>query len=885
MDFKNLWAKSDPYHPLWCHLLDAAAVCEALLPRFGGVEGLSPAWTMYLVALHDIGKVDAKFVGKAPQLDLSGLIPATSGECLGFRHEARSAEWIQAYLRQAYGWGRAAITAAQAIRGHHGDFHADVYNESEESMWHEFYAPLRDALAGMLVEILSVEPFALELCADASAFGMKLAGLIVLSDWIASNPDIFDYPQLPRDGLAEAYWQAARQEARRAVRRLQLDAPKQVAHDEPLSFAEVWLGLAPRPTQEALQDLCRKRRVPPGLAIIEAPMGEGKTEGAIYLAACWHRNGAYIALPTQATSNQMYDRYAKFLPDALAPRLVHGMAWLRDDVAPEHVAMLESDGADEPLLSREWFANAKRALLAPEGVGTVDQVLMAALNVKHGFLRFLGLTSKVLIIDEVHAYDAYMTTLMETLLEWCRALKVPVILLSATLSREQKRRLVEAYGGEGALPAAPEDGDEPYPLLTFAPLDGEPFVQAVPPDASTERIILLHRHAGALGRPEECARLASSLVTDGGCLCILADTVASAQKIFQALRAAPPLDTELFLFHARFRAEKRNEIEDEIVRRFGKSARDARPRRAIVVATQVVEQSLDVDFDAMLSEVAPLDLLLQRCGRLHRHAPVTRPPDQCAALHLLLPPGGQFSLEDFGSIAIKKSKSGEWIGVYDWETLLRTVALLEGRDAFHLPDDFRPLIEACYGATPISGASIPDNLFRDAAAMRNERREQSRRNAEKHLIAGPNPRGFDYARQPEAPVNEAEEGERKSYFRAQTREGDDSRTVLVLRDPAVIAAVRAGARVADWRPGKEYLRRLFLQKVNLPGWWLAGVTPEPGFEPLEAPNLLRRQLILPMPDGIWRGNKDGNAVTLHDDETLGLHRVERENGESRVRES
>lgn len=874
MDFRNLWAKSDPYHPLWCHLLDAAAVCEALLPRFGGVDGLSPVWTMYLVALHDIGKADAKFVGKAPQLDLSDLLLATPGECLGFRHEARSADWIKDFLKEHHGWGRAAITVAQAIRGHHGDFQADAYNESQEAAWHEFYAPLRDGLARMLVETLEVEPFALELCAGASAFGMKLAGLIVLSDWIASNPDVFGYSELPREGLPEAYWMASQREARRAVRRLQLDAPDQVADDRQLSFAKVWPGLTPRPTQEALQHLSRTGRVPPGLAIIEAPMGEGKTEGAIYLAACWHRNGAYIALPTQATSNQMHGRYAKFLPPRLRPRLVHGMAWLRDDIAPENVSVLESENADEPLLSREWFANAKRALLAPEGVGTVDQVLMAALNVKHGFLRFLGLTSKVLIIDEVHAYDAYMTTLMETLLKWCRALKVPVILLSATLSREQKQRLVEAYGGEGALPAAPENGPEPYPLLTFAPLDGEPFVQAVPPDASTERTIVLWRHAGALGQPEECAILASSLVADGGCLCILANTVASAQKIFQALHAAPPLGTELFLFHARFRAEKRTEIEDEIVRRFGKDAGDARPGCAILVATQVVEQSLDVDFDIMLSEIAPLDLLLQRCGRLHRHAPVSRPPNQSAVLHLILPPDGQFSLQDFGPIAIKKSKSGEWRGVYDWEVLLRTAALLEGRDAFHLPADFRPLIEACYGEAPISGTSIPDDLFRDAAAMRSERREQSRRNAEKHLIAGPNPRGFDYARRPEAPVNEAEEGERASYFRAQTREGDDSRTALVLRDPALIAAVRAGAGVADWRPGKECLRKLFLQKVGLPGWWLAGVTPEPGFEPLEAPKLLRHQLILPMPGGVWRGHDiNDKPVTLRDDETLGLIRT------------
>ena len=314
--------------------------------------------------------------------------------------------------------------------------------------------------------------------------------------------------------------------------------------------------------------------------------------------------GAYIALPTQATSNQMHGRYARFLarrrPEGAAPRLVHGMAWLLDDVVTEDFSRTE-DG-EERLLSREWFANAKRALLATDGVGTVDQVLMAALNVKHGFLRFLGLTTKVLIIDECHAYDLFMTTLIQTLLKWCQALGVPVILLSATLSQAQKKLLADAYGGLGSLPIGPPADQVPYPLLTFIPKADNAFTVAIPADTSRNRTVSLQCHPGTLGEAEVTAHLAAAEAEMGGCVCVLANTVGSAQRIFRALQALAPFETELFLYHACFRAERRQEIEAEVLARFGKDPitgtvkNTRRPKRAILVATQVVEQSLDVDF-------------------------------------------------------------------------------------------------------------------------------------------------------------------------------------------------------------------------------------------------------------------------------------------------
>lgn len=901
---RQLWAKSYPddpnrSHPLWCHLLDVAAVCEALLPRFGGIPSLPGTSLLYLVALHDIGKADARFQGKAPALVPPGVPPASEGDSRGFRHEARSAEWIATNLTaQPWGWGKeAARVVAQATRGHHGDFRADAYNEAEWP-WVDFYGTMRDELAALVAGALDVQPIARQRFTDASAEGIKLAGLIVLADWIASNPETYRYPDLyPKDPPhrePDAYLVAARAEAQRAICSLELDAAPVAPIAGRHGFTDVWPDLKaflPRPSQQALQDAVQGAGVPPGLAIIEAPMGEGKTEAAIYLATCWGRPGAYIALPTQATGNQMHRRYARFLhkrdPHGPPPRLVHGMAWLQDDVTPDAVSRTESEDDRERLRSREWFASAKRALLAQDGVGTVDQVLMAALNVKHGFLRLLGLTTKTLIIDEVHAYDVYMTTLMQTLLRWCRALDVPVILLSATLSQAQKAALAEAYGGTGALPlSAARPEDEPYPLLTFVPREGPAFTQEVPADPSRDRVIQVERHPAALDNPEETARLAREAVAGGGCACVLANTVASAQKIFRALQADPPPDTSLFLFHARFRAERRQQIEDQVVGLFGKRLEGGpnpnRPPRAILVATQVVEQSLDIDFDVMLSQIAPLDLLLQRAGRLHRHRENDpRRTSLQAVLHVLLPPPGE---PDFGGMEVKKW-GDDWRGVYDRAALLRTLALLESKPEIHLPADFRPLIEGCYGGAPLPVSTILPEWIQQAETLRDARRAASRRNAQTHLIPDPAPHLFNYAPL-DPPVEEGEEGERASFFRAQTREGDDSRAALILHDPALAAAVRRGVeqeRTPDqeWRPGKERLKTLFLQKAALPASWLSRVTAAEGYEMLtEVPKRLRHHVILIMQDGRWEGiqtrhdentGKDSiTRVTITDDPTLGL---------------
>ena len=890
MDMRDLWAKSDPYHPLWCHLLDVAAVCGALLRRFGPIETIPDRWIMYVVALHDIGKADPQFQNKeaslAEILRASGLELPT--ECTPFRHEARSAEWIVPHLTQ-WQWNRYACqVVSKATRAHHGDFKAGsspgtFYEENEPrlqqrtALWNSF----REELSALVRDALELNDFAAPEFKDASSAGIRLSGLIVLSDWIASNAELYGYEQLDHNLEGREYFAASQTLAEKIVQAMQFDRTGTPPDDYSVpSFSEVWPEIEqPRPFQSALETICRAG-LSPGLAILEAPMGEGKTEGAFYLALHWNRllsrEGVYIALPTMATSNQMYTRYAKFLHQrqGIKPRLIHGMSWLFEPETPK--AWLEgefetSGDAEEGRRAKEWFGSSKRAILAPESVGTVDQVLMAALNVKHGFLRYIGLSVRTLIIDEVHAYDVYMNTLMRRLLSWCRTLNIPVILLSATLSHRQKQDLVNAYGGELPMEAVTAS-QEAYPLLTFVPWNAPAFcVKAEATSTKTTDIVL---HHGMLpGRDQEekqiahqkTAELALKLTENGGCLCVLMNTVAGAQAVYRALEDFP----HKRLFHARFPAKRRSEIEKEVLALFGKGEDDkpenpSRPERFILVCTQVVEQSLDVDFDAMITQLAPIDLLLQRSGRVWRHERGPRAVGDHPVLHILLPEAGVFG----GNKASSAAFGATGIVYAHHEVLLHTLAQLKQRNAFQLPVDFRPLIEACYGNSACP-EGVDTALYQTAVTSSQIKDKEDENAAQEHLIKEPSARDFTLGNMQDS-VEEGEDEHKASYFRARTRLGDETRNAIFIDVDtaegkrlqqalaAGVAAKKAGDKKKKAFPGIERLRELFLKKASIPAWWLADLEPDVGEEWIqekEGPDWARRHTIFFLHEDIWKGHK------------------------------
>jgi CRISPR-associated endonuclease/helicase Cas3 len=434
----------------------------------------------------------------------------------------------------------------------------------------------------------------------------------------------------------------------------------------------------------------------PGLVIIEAPMGEGKTEAALYLADRWgseaDQRGCYVAMPTQATANAMFSRFGRYLSvryphGATQLSLVHGQALLSahyrellnlSQVYDQEGAQQVDEGA---VVASEWFTFRKRGLLSPFAVGTIDQALMAVLPTRHVFVRLFGLACRTIILDEVHAYDAYTTTILQRLLAWLSALRCGVVILSATLPRSRREALVRAYAGKTLT--VPE---ESYPRITWV-ADGQAgsvgfSVQQRPP------ITLEWHEADTAGLADELVAALAS----GGCAACLCNTVGRAQEVYQGLREAlQPHGVDVYLFHARYPFGTRQERECLALRLFGKD-RGRRPHSAVLVATQVVEQSLDLDFDLMVTEMAPIDLVLQRAGRLHRHdTGEQRPPGlEKPRLWLLRPDIDAEGLPDFGP--------SRW--VYEEYILLKTWETLKDRDLVSVPADVEALIEEVYANDP-----------------------------------------------------------------------------------------------------------------------------------------------------------------------------------------
>ncbi len=719
------------YHPLACHMVDVGAVALALWDRclpenakdlLASQLGLGHEecrrWVAFLAALHDLGKASRPFQAKdknhATRLAATGLTAYPAGPDTA--HGRVGAHFIPRYLEAMGVEKRLAATLGTILGGHHGSFptgsSALTANHLLEDEGHPSAGDWEAARRGLFAEIRDVmelprnaagETIVPSQAPDGTA-QMFLAGFVSIADWIGSidDPGFFEYDPQGAGDLA-AYFERVRERATRVLTALRWeDYPEP---GEPRAFTSLW-EWAPNALQATVEKL--RQEIPsPSLVVIEAPMGEGKTEAALLLADSFAARGArglYVALPTQATANQMYQRFAQYLgtrySDHLAGGedinlvLAYGGAILKHDlpVLPSNISD-DADGAAEGTAGAgEWFLQRKRALLAAYGVGTVDQALMAVLQVKHVFVRLFGLAGKTVILDEVHAYDAYMTGLLGGLLQWLGALGSPVILLSATLPAARRRQLMQAYA-KGIDPRAKlvESEAVEYPRVSW--LEGT-TVRSREIEVS-DRIRRTLRVACCPEDPVELARFLQAQLPRDGYAVVICNTVARAQATYLALRRHFP-DSELSLFHARFTHERREAIEAECLERFGPTGE--RKGRHILVATQVVEQSLDLDFDLMVSDFAPIDLLLQRSGRLMRHRRGDRPGPGEPVLFI----------RTVANDADGPSFEPAFTSVYNEHVLLRTWAALQGRETINIPGDIEALIERVYQTAEGSpSAEIP----------------------------------------------------------------------------------------------------------------------------------------------------------------------------------
>ncbi|MBN8943565.1 MAG: CRISPR-associated helicase Cas3' [Rhizobiales bacterium] len=624
-----------PWHPLAYHSLDVAAVMGALLdlrPRWltaiAAASGLSPAETrrrlVLAAALHDLGKFAENFQQKAPALQQELMPGAFAANDRRGHGEMGAVFWTELNDRR-FSVLRRWMAASFA---HHGAPVADSTG-TRNAMSSDAQADAQ-AFIDAVVKLIGAPD---ERRVGNLAETWRVAGLMILADWIGSNQQWFPFE--PPVHPLEAYWALARQRAEVAVTEARLAEAATAAH------VDLGTLLGADAVASPLQAWAERQRPGSGprLYLIEDLTGSGKTEAALILA---HRlmqataaEGLYWALPSMATANGLHARleqiYRKlFATDGIVPSLVlaHSARDLNSgfqaSIGREQIRSYGGEGAEaisgEAACAAFVADDRRKTFLAQVGIGTLDQALLAVLPSRHQSLRLAALSRRVLVVDEAHSYDPYMVAELERLLKFHHALGGSAIVLSATLTLAQRQRLAAIYGGSSAIAAC----SLAFPLATEV---GAADLVETPLDAArgTRRDLPMRR----FDRPEEVMAALVEAARGGACCAYVRNTVKDAVAAFDHLRTIAGADVTVELFHARFALGDRMEREGEALARFGRDGIPEVRRGRILVATQVVEQSLDLDFDYMATDLCPIDLMIQRAGRLHRHGhrPWRPPPE------------------------------------------------------------------------------------------------------------------------------------------------------------------------------------------------------------------------------------------------------------------
>jgi CRISPR-associated endonuclease/helicase Cas3 len=848
------WAKTRPtetagnttgwrYKPVGHHLLDVGAVAlrylflnPARLKRESVLTGLLPdahaLLCAALAALHDLGKISPWFQAQVADLWPEAALGPMPSSAQSIRHWQATAvllgdpdlrNMLAARLpEEALGDQMIA-----AIAGHHGRAPGLEYLGDNAIAHREALGVASRAIAATLTaEILSVVvptavPAASEL--QAETFSFSLNGLITLADWVGSDTTAFPFED-PAVPLA-AYWPKAleRADAALAAKGLTPASPKLSVS---LSDLSPRAGATPRPMQRAAAALDIGEG--PTLVILEDGTGSGKTEAAMLLAgrmmARGLGEGLYVALPTMATANAMHgrlDRAMGGLFDDVGARsatlvLAHGKAALAQTLERLAARDTRSQSDEQTVSSRfnDWIADSrKKAFFADAGAGTIDQAFLAVLPKKHLTLRQYALAGRILIVDEAHACDAYMGEELKVLVEMQARLGGSIIILSATLEEATRRDLLIAFArgrglkGRAAAVLAKRSLAKSYPLLTWCVGGGD--FEEIPVEAlpGLARSIAINR------LPDRAASIALALgaARSGACVAILCNAVDSAVAVSMALLDAGHPQDRLTLFHARFAMGDRMNIEEQVLALFGPGSRSEMRAGQILVATQVIEQSLDLDFDVMITDLAPVDLVIQRAGRLWRHARATRPVDG-PTLHIVSPDP---------AAALDKGWLKETLGPASYTYPLPGVLWRTARDLFaegclESPGSLRSLVETAYRP---EGEDLPPGLVRDhenALGKGMAERFQARRNTI-------DPRN-GYAGMRDVSSDED----------IGTRLGEDSITLRLARRTADGLAPRVE------RPGAPDQVNWALSEVSVRRAWLAGKDADTA---VPAPSLRDRALI------------------------------------------
>jgi CRISPR-associated endonuclease/helicase Cas3 len=742
---KSLWGKlsydeSHQWLPLWVHLNDTAEVAKLLwdhwLPThtkeiicqgINDVEEKERDKTLYarkiaifLAASHDIGKASPIFQGKADKEKFKDVVDEVTEKGLpislkltGNITKNLTHAVIGQKILEEHGLDR---SYAVVVGGHHGK--PPNENETiEDVASYPSVTGVGDAAWDMAQDQLL--QFALNV-ADLSKIPagtlsiqaqVLLTGFLIMADWIASGDE---FPLLSRD-YAYLQIEPSAKRAKKSWELLRLPWYKELAKSHVGdTLYDLRFGIKnPRPMQlKAIQIAQQIKR--PGIFIIEAPMGEGKTEAALAVAEIFMRkskmDGLYFALPTQATSDGIFKRIEKWIEHLRTDRtsifLAHGKAMFNEDYEAikinSNIIDYDNSYASKPkaeaVVVNDWTQGRKKGLLSDFVVGTIDQILMCGLKQKHLALRHLGVANKVVIVDECHAYDTYMSSYLDLVLSWLGAYHVPVIVLSATLPPARRQKLLEAYQESNkvkvkkpsmlALVGKPKidktEKKEPniaYPLISYT--DDKGVGDMAPPKSKRKLSVNVE-----MLDEKKLVETLQVLLAEGGCAGIICNTVQRAQNIAKLMEDNFGKEN-VRLLHSRFVSCDRVKKEKEVRALLGPPSEigeEQRPKKLLVVGTQVLEQSLDVDFDVLLTDICPMDLLLQRMGRLHRHnRKKLRPVPLRNATCFIM---GMKTRTEFDEGSVN---------VYGNYLLLKTSAFL--KDKISLPDDISMMVQQAYDET------------------------------------------------------------------------------------------------------------------------------------------------------------------------------------------
>lgn len=852
----NLWGKlkGDLTHAAICHCLDVGAVAWTIWPllskNFRKIlckclrvdDSEMRKLFAFLASIHDLGKLSPAFQKKVEQISeeiwtyLKNNYDFTNAK--DSRHNLITQFLLPKLAEEIFNDPELLFCFSIILGGHHGRF-------SEQPRGVEFKID-----SGMCENTKDGKKSWKEqqkLCFDflVDFWGIKnvkkithperwcqggllvLSGLVVLCDWIGSS-------SIPQSGVPQNEWELCfpmsgnnvdvyeyakktKDRAKYVIEKLGISS---FEFNQAKTFRELY-DFTPNDLQckcdEAFEII--KKNNEPCLIFVESNTGSGKTEAAGYLGQLcgnhFKHNGMTVLLPTCATADQGYKRYVKLFEKLLGPekhigvQLMHAMSRLS----------LDNMGKDEDLRNsiffNEWLGQSNRTKLFDAlGVGTIDQAAMAVIQTKFFPLRLIGLVNKVIILDEVHCYDIFTSQIVRQLIQWLGFLGSTVIVLSATLSKDARESLAGAWRGRKKLDIV---SNVKYPRITVVQRWGEikDACQSVPVCCNDNSFVVSRIDSGN----EAMVKSLKKKLKNGGNIVVFKTLVAEVQEAYEYAKLHFKED-EIYILHARTCPAWRQIDEDKIVKMFGKNGQ--RPHRAIVFATGLLEQSLDLDFDCVYSDLVPIDILMQRMGRCHRHDNIREKSFEKSILVLMCDKVDRDNVSEHGKHNLIYNKS---ILQRTYETLIRKNV----RKA-NIPGDVEYLIEKVYGNLDVKRLSKErQKHLKEAHEKRKDSESRLIKKAIWNMI--PNPT--------------CKRGLFEPLFEGNLSNDNEDllqSTTVPLEDKPLHIGYRAGASVRNIPPS---VRVVFVKKTDDGKWMLpvknVGETPVI-FDPNEKCNVFIKQI-------------------------------------------